>query len=268
MVKKIIFVSILFSLVSARVFAQTTETVSVNAVAEQKPSVLKEGLELEHAGKYLEALDIYNAVQAKKTLSKKSAKKLRDRIEKLNIKLLFSPTLTPGSVIYEVKDGDSLYAVARAYGTTRAMIKKSNHLEDDTIKVGMKLKVLDHATFMIHVDKSKNMMVVYMNRKVLKHYRVATGIGGATPVGEFKIINKIENPTWYKTGTVVEPGDPKNYLGTRWLGLDAPGYGIHGTTSPESIGHQTTSGCVRMLNREVEELFIFIPQGTVVKITE
>ena len=121
---------------------------------------------------------------------------------------------------------------------------------------------------MIRVDKSKNILVLYLNDKPFKHYRVATGLGGGTPVGEFKIINKIENPTWYKTGVVVQPGDPKNYLGTRWLGLDTPGYGIHGTIEPQSIGTHSTSGCVRMLNREVEELFIIVPQGTAVKITE
>ena len=266
MVKKIILIFIFVMTASAQIFAETSPATPAPEV--KKTSALKEGLELEHAGKYAEALEIYKIIFKNKTLSKQSSQKIRDRIEKLNIKVLFSPELTPESVLHEVVQGDSLYAIARTYGTTRALIKKSNHLEDDTIKTGMKLKVLNHPVFMTKVDKSKNLLTLYMNEKIFKHYRVATGLGGATPVGEFKIINKIENPTWYKTGTVVEPGDPKNYLGTRWLGLDTPGYGIHGTTEPQSIGHQTTSGCVRMLNREVEELFVIVSQGTVVKITE
>jgi lipoprotein-anchoring transpeptidase ErfK/SrfK len=82
------------------------------------------------------------------------------------------------------------------------------------------------------------------------------------------INSKLENPTWYHAGAIVPPDSPKNILGTRWLGIDYPGYGIHGTTIPESIGTQATSGCVRMLNSEVEELYSIIPYGTKVKIKD
>lgn len=252
---------------SANLFAEVAP-VAAAVEAVKKPAVPKEGLKLENAGKYLEAREIYKTYLAENSLPKKSAQKLRERIEKLNIKILFSPTLTSESVLHEVVQGDSLYEIAQKYHTTRALIKKSNHLQDDNIKIGSKLKVLDKALFRITVDKTANVLTLYMNDKPFKHYRVATGLEGGTPTGEFKIINKIENPVWYKTGKVVQPGDPENYLGTRWLGIDAPGYGIHGTTEPESIGKQSSSGCVRMLNREVEELFIIVPQGTVVKITE
>lgn len=267
MVKKIIFALIIVFSISVNLFAETL-AVTAPAGAVKKPAIPKEGLKLENAGKYLEARKIYQNYLKENALTKKSAQKLRERIEKLNIKILFSPTVTPDSVLHEVVEGDSLYKIAQKYHTTRALIKKSNHLQDDTIKIGTKLKVLNKPLFRISVDKTSNMLTLYLNDKPLKHYRVATGLEGGTPTGEFKIINKIENPTWYKTGAVVEAGDSKNELGTRWLGLDSPGYGIHGTTNPESIGTQSSSGCVRMLNREVEELFIIVPQGTVVKITE
>ena len=87
-------------------------------------------------------------------------------------------------------------------------------------------------------------------------------------MGTFKITTKLVNPVWYKSGAVVPPDSPENILGTRWMGFDLEGYGIHGTTSPESIGTQATAGCVRMLNNEVEELYTFLPQGTEVTIVD
>ena len=57
-------------------------------------------------------------------------------------------------------------------------------------------------------------------------------------------------------------------LGTRWMGFDITGYGIHGTTEPDKIGQQVTAGCVRMRNEEVEELYTLIPVGTEVTIQD
>jgi len=67
---------------------------------------------------------------------------------------------------------------------------------------------------------------------------------------------------------VVPPESPQNVLGTRWLGFDLQGYGIHGTVEPETIGQQVTAGCVRMVNEQVEELYTIVPIGTKVKIVD
>ena len=89
-----------------------------------------------------------------------------------------------------------------------------------------------------------------------------------SPVGTFKVVNRIPNPVWYTQGAVVPPESPENVLGTRWLGIDKQGYGIHGTTEPEAVGKQVTAGCVRMRNPDVEELFDIIPVGTEVTIVD
>ena len=57
-------------------------------------------------------------------------------------------------------------------------------------------------------------------------------------------------------------------LGSRWLGFNMPGYGIHGTIEPETIGKQVTAGCVRMRNSDVEELYDILPLGTEVSIVD
>ena len=72
----------------------------------------------------------------------------------------------------------------------------------------------------------------------------------------------------FKAGAVVSADSPENVLGTRWLGLDVSGYGIHGTVEPQSLGKQVTQGCVRMANNEVEELYTYIPVGTEVTVTD
>ena len=83
----------------------------------------------------------------------------------------------------------------------------------------------------------------------------------------FKITSRIENPPWYRgDGKTIPFGDPENILGTHWLGLNVPGYGIHGTWDTNSIGKQASAGCVRLLNDEVAELFIMLPIGTPVTI--
>jgi lipoprotein-anchoring transpeptidase ErfK/SrfK len=85
-------------------------------------------------------------------------------------------------------------------------------------------------------------------------------------VGTFKIVNKLPNPTWFKAGAVLPSDSPENILGSRWLGLDKKGYGIHGTTMPQDLGKQVTAGCVRMKNEEVEELYDIVGTGTEVTV--
>jgi lipoprotein-anchoring transpeptidase ErfK/SrfK len=87
-------------------------------------------------------------------------------------------------------------------------------------------------------------------------------------VGTFKITTKLENPVWFKAGAVIPPESPDNVLGTRWLGFDIEGYGIHGTVEPDKIGQQVTAGCVRMRNHEVEELYKILPRNTEVTVVD
>jgi lipoprotein-anchoring transpeptidase ErfK/SrfK len=189
------------------------------------------------------------------------------KAEELNIRLLFSPLITPHSALYEIKPGDSLDKIARNQQTTVELIKKSNGFSDDKIFPGKKIKVWT-TPFSIVVDKSQNLLFLKANEEVIKTYTVSTGANNSSPVGTFKIVNKLPNPTWFKAGVVVPAGSPENILGSRWLGLDARSDGIHGTTEPQSLGRQVTQGCVRMANFEVEELYSIVPVGTEVTILD
>jgi lipoprotein-anchoring transpeptidase ErfK/SrfK len=189
------------------------------------------------------------------------------KIEEINIKLLFSPVVTPKSILYEIKPGDTLTKIAREFKTTTDLIMKSNNLPNDRIVPGRRIKVWT-APFNIFVDKSQNTLLLKTEEEIVKTYVVSTGKNNLTPVGTFKITNKLMNPTWFKAGTVVPPSSPENILGTRWLGFDLAGYGIHGTSEPQSLGKQVTQGCVRMSNSDVEELYTIVPLGTEVTIVD
>jgi len=191
----------------------------------------------------------------------------QDRVGEINIKMLFSKAQTKNSIIYEVQPGDSLYKIAKKYKTNVELIMKVNGLKNSLIRPGMKLKIVT-SVFKIVVSKSDLNLKLIADDEVLKVYPIGIGKDNSTPVGQFKIVNRIVDPVWYKTGAIVPAGSAENILGTRWLGISEPGYGIHGTVDKQPIQKQKTQGCVRMRNKDVEELFNIVPVNTEVIIND
>jgi lipoprotein-anchoring transpeptidase ErfK/SrfK len=109
-------------------------------------------------------------------------------------------------------------------------------------------------------------LAVLENDRVLRTFEVAVGAPQSpSPTGSFKVVNHIANPTWYYKGKVVGPG-PGNPVGTRWIGLSAAGYGLHGTNVPSSIGKNASHGCIRLRNSDVEQLFEMLAVGDEVEL--
>jgi hypothetical protein len=106
---------------------------------------------------------------------------------------------------------------------------------------------------------------LYNGDILLKEYPVCLGNRlTPTPQGEYRIIYKTVNPYWINKDVVVPPG-PQNPLGARWIGI-IRGIGIHGNNKPKSIGRYESAGCIRMYNRDVEELYNLAPVNTSVAI--
>jgi lipoprotein-anchoring transpeptidase ErfK/SrfK len=105
------------------------------------------------------------------------------------------------------------------------------------------------------------------NSELVKSYRIAVGKRSTpTPTGTFQIASMVKEPTWYgPRGEIAKPG-PKNPVGTRWIGLDRKGYGIHGTNAPGSIGRAASHGCIRLRNADAEDLFERVRVGDQVEI--
>ncbi len=102
--------------------------------------------------------------------------------------------------------------------------------------------------------------------QVKKVYPVAVGKPTTpSPEGTFRIARRVANPTYSHNGKVVLPG-PGNPVGTRWMGLSAKGYGIHGTNEPRSIGKAASHGCIRMAKADLEELYTLVEVGDTVEL--
>lgn len=120
----------------------------------------------------------------------------------------------------------------------------------------------------IVINKDNNTLYHLNNKQLIKRYPVATGKDiKYTPEGKFTVVNKVINPYWGGAGISkpIKGGDPRNPLGSRWMGLSIGGgrkYGIHGNSDKSSIGKYISLGCIRMFNDDVEELFDLISVGT------
>lgn len=126
--------------------------------------------------------------------------------------------------------------------------------------------------FRLEIQRSKRRVILYRGKVRYKTYPIAVGRPGwETPMGTFKVMEMIKNPAWVHpfTGETVPGGDPENPLGRYWIGFWTDGrnwIGFHGTPTPKSVGQAASHGCVRMYNKDVEELFQKITPGTVVKV--
>ncbi|MGI5939474.1 MAG: L,D-transpeptidase family protein [Thermoleophilia bacterium] len=132
---------------------------------------------------------------------------------------------------------------------------------------------LKHLVGSIRIDLSARQLSLYDEDKLVKTYSVAVGMPAyPTPTGSYAIISKERNPTWNPPNSPwaagakpIGPG-PNCPLGTRWMGLNAPSIGIHGTNNSASIGTAASHGCIRMHTAEAEDLFERIYIGTPVTI--
>lgn len=234
------------------------------------PQALKAGLKLleiyEKEMRFRDARDICRKLIEKYPMHP-AVGKLQQKLWDLNLKVLFSPFEKENATYYLVQPKDTLIRIAKMYNTTVALIKRCNELTSDKILPGQKLKIIK-GKFDIVIDKSQNTLMLRLNGKILKVYKVSTGMNNSTPTGKFKIVNKVVNPIWYRQGAVVPPDSPENILGSRWMGFNIKGYGIHGTTQPDTVGKHITRGCVRMYNPDVEELYDIVPIGTEVTILD
>jgi lipoprotein-anchoring transpeptidase ErfK/SrfK len=227
-------------------------------------AALKNVRELRAEGKLAEARGILQPLVSDTISAKPDA--AADLLGEIDIQIVMTPTPAPEKADYTIAAGDALGKIAKKFGTTVELIKKSNNLSSDTIRVGDRLRVYQ-GHFAVTVSKTANTLQVTDGGKFFKRYRVGTGQYSKTPVGEFKITSRVSEPPWWRSdGKTIPFGDPENILGTHWLGLDVPGYGIHGTWETNSIGKQATAGCIRLLNDDVAELYTILPVGTPVAI--
>lgn len=143
-----------------------------------------------------------------------------------------------------------------------AGILRTNYYIDDLLTEPLHLKIsLRH-----------RQVTLYRGKNQIKSYPVAVGRRGwETPVGQFRVREMLVKPTWIHpfTGKAIQGGEPENPLGSYWIGFWSNGknwVGFHGTPNPESVGKAVSHGCIRMYNKDIEELFNQVTVGTPVTV--
>lgn len=116
----------------------------------------------------------------------------------------------------------------------------------------------------IAVNVASRILILYEGNRKIRMYPIGAGTAETpTPPGFYAVETKEVNPTWIDPDDMEKriPSGPDNPLGYRWIGFSGT-YGIHGTNAPESIGGYVSNGCVRMLEKDVEELYSLVSVGT------
>lgn len=194
-----------------------------------------------------------------------------------NTALLLSDIPCPEKQLYTIKPGDNLVKIAKYFNTTIEAIQRSNGMDpaNPTIFPGRTLNIFT-GKWLVKVSKKRFRLYLYNGESLFKVYNIGIGKQGRTPTGVFEVNLKQEEPAWYFEGKTIPYGSKENVLGTRWMALKPVegtdpklrGYGIHGTWEVETLGTPSSNGCVRMLNKEVEELYSIIPLNTKVIIKD
>ena len=188
----------------------------------------------------------------------------------------------------EIQPGDNLGLIGRKRDMGYFEMREANpHLDDGIMEIGS--NILIPGQFILPAAPRKGVVVNLAEMRMYYYpengkevYTYPVGIGRVawqTPEGNGKITAKVKDPTWYapksirddraKDGViipaVVKPG-PDNPLGRYKMSLSFPGYLIHSTNMPEGVGMRSSSGCIRMLPDDAEQLFNMVKVGTPVTI--
>ncbi|MDF2867019.1 MAG: hypothetical protein K0S11_489 [Gammaproteobacteria bacterium] len=188
----------------------------------------------------------------------------------------------------EIQPSDNLGLIGRKRDIGYFEMREANpHLDEGLMEIGS--NILIPAQFILPAAPRKGIVVNLAEMRMYYYpengkevYTYPVGIGRVawqTPEGTGKITAKVKDPTWYapksiredraKDGVIipaiVKPG-PDNPLGRYKMSLSFPGYLIHSTNLPEGVGMRSSSGCIRMLPADAEQLFNMVNIGTTVTI--
>ena len=123
----------------------------------------------------------------------------------------------------------------------------------------------------IIIDTSERHLYLIESETSAIRYGIGVGRDGFTWQGLLQVSRKAEWPDWHPPPEMIErqpylprfmAGGPGNPLGARAMYLGNTVYRIHGTNAPETIGHAVSSGCFRLVNDDVVDLYARIPVGT------
>lgn len=161
---------------------------------------------------------------------------------------------------HEVQPGETLDRIAELYEVPWQLLANINGLRDpQRIRPGEQLKVL-HGPFDARIDLSQFRLTLFLQGRYAGRFRIGIGKDESTPEGEFVVLQKLTNPTYYGN-PVIDADDPRNPLGEFALDLGQHIL-IHGTNDPNSIGKAESQGCIRLDNRDIRDVFEILSAQT------
>lgn len=176
--------------------------------------------------------------------------------------------------------------LAERFHTSEALLEKLNPGTDlNTLRAGARLNVPNverqatnaQVARIVISDGGRYLHALDANDRIVFHFPATLGSAySPSPSGDYRITAIAHDPTWHYQPELLEgvddnepsavlPAGPNNAVGTVWMQLSRPHYGIHGTAAPETIGYATSNGCVRLTNWDVEFLAQFVREGTPVE---
>lgn len=253
--------------------------------------------------KLLEARTLLNSVLMDDRTPVSERRAIRGQMQSINGMLIFSPTIAQNDPLvdsYIVEEGDNLTTITRKLSLpvdNRFLLRINGISDPRRLRIGQKLKTV-RAPFHVVVHKDEYRLDLYMGPPpsaggrttadgaddtwtFIRSFPVGLGESNGTPEGVFVVRpkSKLINPRWVnpRTGEVFEADNPKNPIGEHWIGLDGAdantakfvGYGIHGTTEPDSIGQSRSMGCVRLLADDVAIVYeVLVDRVSTVRIVK
>ncbi|HSB31613.1 MAG TPA: transporter substrate-binding domain-containing protein [Candidatus Sulfobium mesophilum] len=190
---------------------------------------------------------------------------------------------------YKVKENESLYEIARKYKTGFNEITAANPGIDPFVPENGTPLILPNSRLLpntsltpgIVINLSEMRLYYFFRKKgrnLVRSYPIGIGDQGAnTPLGTFRVIEKIPHPAWNvpksirkerpELPAVVPPG-PDNPMGDYALRLSRETVLIHGTDMPWGIGNRVSHGCIRLYPEDIMELFRLVPVNSRVIIVQ
>lgn len=205
-------------------------------------------------------------------------REVKSKLTRLNDSLFFGTAPSKMARYHKVETGELLGSIARQYRVDYESIARINGINPNHIRVGMDLKlVVGEVSVVVRKnerDPEKGPTLTwFLDDRWVREYPACVGQGVKTPAGTYSFTSKERDPSWTNpaNGQLLPNNHPENILGSRWMamkGMNTQGLGIHGTTVDDSIPGYTSAGCVRLHNRDVEELFSYARIGGKVTILE
>lgn len=183
--------------------------------------------------------------------------------------------------VHTVRTGESIFSIAHRYGLAVDHVAFANGFPPTAVEIDPGVGLLIPKQRILPANPPRDGLVLNLPERGLFVFRngafdrfVPVSIGDEkgfpTPTGQYHVIERIANPTWYppawaKDRRPVGPG-PENPLGSHWIGLSLPRTGIHGTNQPLNVGNSVTHGCIRAYPEAVARLFNEVKVGWPVRI--